>query len=1677
MARDTTEGVGRWRQARPTRTTSTRARVSLKKWVGIALLSGVLAVAAGGLIWIVILWVWPSGPRTRFVPLMIDRYQRPEVPPLPWVEAERRLFHRAQLFGRDAPEEGGEELTREVVIDRLAKLERIEANEAVIVYLASHALIDDTAKVQVVAYDSDPHAPKTLLPLHDILSALSRCPARNKLLVLDIMPAPSGPLDLGGTADGLADLIGRELGRGEDPGGPLDPRLAVLAASSPGESGLWSEAEGRSIFAHFFIKAFTDPQADVDQDHAISVDELGGYLARTVDQWALQHRGRHQRPLLLGSKKKFPLAIVDRRHADLLSRPTRPEGGAEKKTAEEKAAEEKAPEKEKATDKGKSPEKEKAPDREKAPKEGATRESGAGEVYPQWLADGWALRARWVGGGEFQAAPRLFRRLEALLARAELEWRVGKADEAIQSRLNEDLRALGSEMEAVLRVDLPSDHSVGQARAFGRPADPALVKGLKALLERRRKPQPFATPEQIKAQLDEAVKAFLGTLKEKTSLDLARAIADATSEDRFDRDMIQFLNTLVDGSGLGLDVVELRTLRELAVRAAAVPPGERDDEAAMAKQIWDTVLLAEEANNRPLTLAWVRGQLDGADALRHDAEILLLPKALNFASRAQITRAWLRVAEAYGLIDGAQERIRRARLVLARARAVLPAYLSYLEGTGRAAREAEWHEAAQVAIQLDRLLEKTATSEEAEPLSRQGLEQLNGDLGESTPKLEAALAGLLRPFESEALHALARQCESSRPGPELAEEVECILSTPFPAAQDRARLWRAAQVLDRRLGDLPSAPSGPTSDAPVSLSERAEAVRELGARRARRVSALLQLATSKADVGLRGAASGPAPEPGAPARPSNAEPAMVLSVMAQSWGALARASGNYHDRLLELAGRDQDDRPGWMAPAFALGSGSSAARQQARDRAYGAARAWLASHYLHESLDLHDLVDTDRFFETAAQECARSDRLAAETWLELAAAEGSATATGLSAQRNRADIGVRLIARGTGADGEQEVTLDVIPPDDRRLSVAAGLPRDIKLTPREPRTETIRVRWDEEGAGEVSGPPPSGLIVRARLRDRRAYHLLVPLSISPAGSTPRLVLRTDPGSTEDLPFDRLRLRAVPGRQGYVLFVKNPSSSARDVIVEILAGSVVVARNEKAFPVKAGSTVQVPGFGAPVPKPEETLKEAPAGLRIRLRDAAADRILDEQPLQPAIAVPQEYLEVSPPHFIPAVGGQPNRLEVSFQSLPQMTGPPCPIRLIIPSDKEVFPAYREPPKGKLEGELKPGGDRLDLFAEDIALDPSAPEEGRFQITIDNLERVLWYQTRFIAQEAKPQSATPFTVPRVRFRPEILVKPGERARLHVVFQVDNAPDGSRLRFELGRLKDGKLATDLRPWEAEAKRRRLGFDPRGEGGVLLFEAAVEDWSRDFDIAQIRGLCRLQASLIDPRTRQPFDTWGMDLPLDDLPPQIAAIEVPKEIEKGVGRVEARAAVRPAASGIKEVAFIVGTKADFAKADADVKAIKGKSKGSDQGPWEATLPVAPDATGKITVTVRATSGNGLTALESAEVAVREPPPPPQAGAGKPKPDEPGAIQGKVTENDIAQPGLTVYLIDPKAKEMENPIKDQKKTGPGGAFSFTDLKPGPYRLWCVKDATRRQDIKDVTVEPGKTLKQDLDLLLP
>ncbi|MBV8487477.1 MAG: carboxypeptidase regulatory-like domain-containing protein, partial [Planctomycetaceae bacterium] len=270
----------------------------------------------------------------------------------------------------------------------------------------------------------------------------------------------------------------------------------------------------------------------------------------------------------------------------------------------------------------------------------------------------------------------------------------------------------------------------------------------------------------------------------------------------------------------------------------------------------------------------------------------------------------------------------------------------------------------------------------------------------------------------------------------------------------------------------------------------------------------------------------------------------------------------------------------------------------------------------------------------------------------------------------------------------------------------------------------------------------------------------------------------------------------------------------------------------------------------------------------------------------------------------------------------------------------------------------------------------------------------------------------------------------------------------------------------------------PRGKGGALLFEASLGDWSPQFDVRGIRGSKHLHAYLYDAGERILLDDWGMDLLMDDIPPETPQLVVPSEIGPEVARLPAKAIVTPPSSGIRQVAFLLnpGAKGDFAKAEAENKTTPGKASQSEPDTWEASLPVPPGAAGTVVVSVKVTSGVGLSAVAHEEVWIREPAPQPPAADTKPAPPKPGAIEGVVTENDIKQPGLDVILYDPEAKAKEDVIKATTRTAADGSYSFAKVEPGKYSLFCIKQATNRSDTRKVTVSPGQTVRQDLDLLL-
>src|SRR5208282_5067607 len=583
------------------------------------------------------------------------------------------------------------------------------------------------------------------------------------------------------------------------------------------------------------------------------------------------------------------------------------------------------------------------------------------------------------------------------------------------------------------------------------------------------------------------------------------------------------------------------------------------------KRIWDTVVVAEKTNNRPWAFPWLRGLLDEADAMRHDAEVLLLPRAMGYASAGQIARSWDRVARAYAFIDDSQSKIDESRSASLLARATLPAYVAFLEASPSVERSGQWLDAARTAQVLDDLL--------------------NSRLTEKTQELRTQLGDLLRPFRAESVQRLIGRCKENLPESRLGREIEAFLKTPFLRASDRQELWKAGLDLDRRLEELLDRDSGSSADAGAS-ADRLQAVSNLVGRRKEWLLALLKMADPKSTFKVLEPGGIPSGKDARADQPKEAEERTAGEPLAQTWGDLAQFTRTVHSRITDALHRGEraagPDRPAWIAPAFMLDEKRNPIRQS-RDRECLAAWTWLAARYRHESQDLQGLLDPpNTFFDSASLELPRKSEIRPEPRLRLSIPEQASTVRRLSSRQPTADVEVQLILDGTDAGTSEKVTIAALEPGDPRLQVSKPQPAALEMAPATSQQTLLHLEWDES---KGSGPnaPPSGIIVQARLAGGQAFHLLVPIEILPVNALPRLALRVDPALAVELPFDPLRLRTLPDKQSVFVVVKNPSLVDRKVIVDVMAGdSVIASSSEKDKPpleVKSGSTVAV-SFGDP-----------------------------------------------------------------------------------------------------------------------------------------------------------------------------------------------------------------------------------------------------------------------------------------------------------------------------------------------------------------------------------------------------------------------------------------------------------------------------------------------------------------
>ena len=1138
MAREAGTGVGRWREGPPGASTAPRKATATAKWGRAAFLSALFLAVLGVVVSIIYYVTMLKSPEPEFVPLWITDYQKPErlpLPSLPWLEADRKALADSKVFRKFGQAEKADlNPTREVMEERLENLKATRLDDGLVVYVSAYSRADNLGRVLLVATNSHPYEPESHFPLRRLLEKLKNCKARKKLLVLDIVRTPPDLFDLIGGAEGVADLVQKELRSNDDPAKPFDKDLSVICSCSQGQVSLWSEALQGSVFGHFFRLGLTTDAADKDKNRAVTVRELADYLAGAVDRWAYQYRGIHQQPYLFGQPPKdFVLATLSSRLAAREPAGKTKPAGEKKKPVEREAAKEELSKEQTKKEPGKT-----SSGDSPAPKDEASdagQDSAEEFSYPSWLAEGWKVRNEWWTSGDYALAPRAYRRLQTALLRAEVQWRGGAPVDVIERSLRAELKELTDSMRQARDLTLPAIRSVGQARAFGQHADGESVKALVEILKQRRRPDNLLKPAEQEEKLNKAAAAFLERFKEKKSIDMAQVLVDAAAEERFDPSTLGFLDSIVGQSPFSRDLVELRFLAQLAERARQTPQEEwTDDTSKIAKLAWDTVTLAETANSRTSTFPWVRDLLEQADSLRHDAEVLLLPRTEGMASWSRIADAWTRARDAYGFLDSCQQRISQARAALAQARATLPAYLAYLETQDQAQNDGSlWFDAVDAARKLDALMARPAEGPDgAASRTSDRLRELTNQLATPAQQLQDLVTRLLGPFQPAAIRDLLGRVEKGQLDPGLGLTIEALLATPFMSAQDRQSLWKTGRRLDQRIEEALATKGERLETEPETTSragrDRIPSVRKIAERRAQYMAALLRLGGEETTAEQLAGGVKLAQEmkelPGVGGAEAQSESTMLTGL----WMREVQMVRNVKTKmasLLNQSGRDDpDDRLGWVAPMFEVDWQTNPTRET-RQREASAAWAWLAARHRQLSQDSENLEGRpDRFHDEAALEYAQlSSESAQEKTLRLV--RTASAPVRIVAQRAGAPVRetVQVVLQGPAAARPAKVALVPLTVDDPRLEVKVVEPAigELQLRADEPGQRGPPDHLERESRGDRPEHPkglPSGGEAggSARLspgRPDRDHHRTGPAAIGPQ----QLAERAHPRGVRQLP--------------------------------------------------------------------------------------------------------------------------------------------------------------------------------------------------------------------------------------------------------------------------------------------------------------------------------------------------------------------------------------------------------------------------------------------------------------------------------------------------------------------------------------------------------------------------------
>src|SRR5262249_44938863 len=203
----------------------------------------------------------------------------------PWAAADRQTIQdmgwpEKNAFSRQE---------RKLLLQELEGLEP-RVDRPVVVYLCSHAVVDENGDVFVLPGNAHLAEPSSWIRLEEVLASLRNFRAAHKLLILDLGQPFAEPrlgllrTDLMDRAQPLIDKSVEE-----------DPRLVVLTSCSAGQSPYVLEEVGRTAFAYYLEQGLNGAADGYNttshrRDNRISVQELAAFVTAHVDRWSPNNR-------------------------------------------------------------------------------------------------------------------------------------------------------------------------------------------------------------------------------------------------------------------------------------------------------------------------------------------------------------------------------------------------------------------------------------------------------------------------------------------------------------------------------------------------------------------------------------------------------------------------------------------------------------------------------------------------------------------------------------------------------------------------------------------------------------------------------------------------------------------------------------------------------------------------------------------------------------------------------------------------------------------------------------------------------------------------------------------------------------------------------------------------------------------------------------------------------------------------------------------------------------------------------------------------------------------------------------------------------------------------------------------------------------------------------------------